>query len=230
MPNRAAALSISRSSAKVITGRDDTAIGRHRAGVRDDAARNAVVGSNLIGARQLGHRHQRLDAAGRWKTGIGADIGDDVRRQRGEPGVLVERAFERDDLIAAVKSGHQIFPPVFGPGHRAAQLPRQPHQDHVFRRQRHLLAEPAADVGRNHAQIGFRHAEHIGDCGPRQMRHLRGAGQRDAARRRVVGGMPGLRLQRRGVLPARQRLEFDPRMRRRQRRIEIRRLDPALQR
>ena len=42
----------------------DAAIGRHRAGVRRDAAGAHGVGLEIVGARQLGHGHERLDAAG----------------------------------------------------------------------------------------------------------------------------------------------------------------------
>ena len=87
--------------------RDDrprnAAIRRHRAGIGQHAARHAGIGAQVIRAGQFGHRHQGFDRAGRRITGIGADIGDDLGRKRDEFRVGVERAFEPDVLIAAVK-------------------------------------------------------------------------------------------------------------------------------
>ena len=132
------------------------AIGRHGAGVSGDAARHARIGTNVVGPRQFSHGHQRLDAAGGRKARIGADIGDDVARQRDQLAGCIEGAFELHMLIAAVEGGDQVFAPVLAPGDGGAQLSRQPNQKNVFGRQRHLLAETAADVGRHDAQIGFR--------------------------------------------------------------------------
>ena len=197
------------------------AIGRHGAGVGEHAARAALIGAEIVRPRQLRHGHQRLDAAGGRETGIGADIGDHVGLERDQLGVLVEGAGERDGLVAAVKGGDQVLAPVLGPGHRTLELARQPHQHDVFGRERHLLAEAAADVGRDHAQIGLRHAEHVGDGGAHEMRHLRGAGQRHAAGRRIEGGVAGARLHRRRVLPVRARVEFDDFCRAAPDRIEV---------
>ena len=105
--------------------------------------------------------------------------------------------------------GDQVLAPVLGPGHRALELARQPHHHDVFAAERHFLAEAAADVGRDHAQIALRHAEHVGDGGAHEMRHLRGAGQRDAAAGGVIGGVRRARLHRRRVLPVRARLDGD---------------------
>ena len=185
------------------------AIGRHGAGVGDDAARAAGIGAEVVRAGHFRHRHQRLDAAGGGKARIGADIGDHVVFQRDQLGVLVEGGLQRDVLVARMKAGDQVLAPVLGPGHRAFQFARQPHQHDIFGAQRHLLPEAAADVGRDHAQVGFRHAEHVGDGGAREMRHLRGAGQRDAAGRGVVGGVAAARFHRRGVLPVRARFDGD---------------------
>jgi hypothetical protein len=58
------------------------AIGRHRAGVGGDAAGAAGIFAHVIRAGQLGHGHQRLDAAGGGVAGIGTDIGDDIGFER----------------------------------------------------------------------------------------------------------------------------------------------------
>ena len=117
------------------------AIRRHGAGVGDDAAREALVLLDIIRARHFGHRHQRFDPACGWKARIGADIGDNVRLQREQPGVLVERAFERDVLVARMKACDQVFAAVFGPRHGAFQLSRQPYQNDIFARRATFFAQ-----------------------------------------------------------------------------------------
>ena len=130
-------------------------------------------------------------------------------------------------LIAAVECGDQVFAPVLAPGDGAAQLSRQPNQKNVFGRQRHLLAETAADVGRHDAQIGFRKLQAIGDRRAGQVRHLRGAGQRHAARRRVERRVRGARFKRRRVLAVGADLDADDLVRPRDGRVEIRGLETA---
>ena len=186
------------------------AIRRHRAGVGDDAARTAVVVRGRRRARHLRHRHQRLDAAG----------GRESRNRRRywrrcRPTARSAWRPCRTRLRSAMYWSRLWKPAIRFSRRSSVQATelcslRASHtSSDVFRRQRHLLAEAAADVGRDHAQVGFRHAEHVGDRGARQMRHLRRAGQRDAAGRRVVGRVPGARLHRRGVLPARARFDLD---------------------
>ena len=194
----------------------------------DDATRDAGVVAHVVGPGHLGHRHQRLDAARGRETGIGADIGQHIGRERDELAVLVERAFERHVLIAAMEARHQVLAPVLGPRHRGAQLARQHDQHDEFARERHLLAEPAADVGRDHAQIRFRHADQVGNGGPHQMRHLRRAGERDAARCGIEGGMRAARLHRQRVLATRARVDGDDLGSGGARGVEARRLHAAL--
>ena len=88
-------------------------------------------------------------------------------------------------------------------------LPRQPDQQTYSGASDIFWPKPPPTSGAIDAQIGFRHAEHIGDGGAREMRHLRGAGQRDAAGRGIVGGVAAARLDRRRVLPVRARLDAD---------------------
>ncbi len=64
-----------------------------------------------------------------------------------------KRALQRDVLIAAVETGDQVLAPVLGPRDRHAQPLCEPDQRDIFRRQRHLLAEAAADIGRDDPQI-----------------------------------------------------------------------------
>ncbi len=176
-------------------------IRRHRARVGEHAARHAGIGANVVGPRQLGQGHQRLDRTGRGKAGIGPDVGGNIGRKRDELADVIEGALDSDFLVAAVERRDQIFAPVLPPRHRAFQPAREPHQKNKLGRQRHLLPKPAADVRRDDAQLRFRHADQIGDRGAHQMRGLGRAGEENAAGSRIVGGMAAARLERHGVLP-----------------------------
>ena len=93
--------------------RDDrprhAAVGRHRARMSHDAARDARIGAHIVGPRQLGHRHERLDAARCRETRVGADVGNNVGRERDQFALRVERAFQLDVLIAAVEATKSDF-------------------------------------------------------------------------------------------------------------------------
>ncbi len=195
--------------------------------MRGNGAREARIGAHIVGTGHLRRRHQRLHAGGRWIAGVGAGIGQNVGCERDEPSVDIESAFEPHVLIAAVEAGDQILAPVFAPGDRAAHPPRQPNQNRIFGRQRHFLSEAAADIGRDDTQIGFGKLKNVGDRGAQQMRHLRRAGERRAAGRRIEGRMRGAGFERGGILPARAQHHAQAAMRGRHRGGEVRRLDTA---
>ena len=185
------------------------AIRRHHAGVGRDAAREHRVFSEVVRARQLGHRHQRLDAAGRRIARVGADVAPDVGVDGEQAGIRVERGAHRVALVARMRGGEEVLVPVLDPGKPAAQAPRQPHEHDVLREELHLLAEAAADIGRDDAQIGLRHAERVGEAGAQHVRHLHRAGERHPAARLVPGRVAAARLERHRRLAARADVDFD---------------------
>ena len=69
----------------------DAAIGRHRAGVGGDAAGAHGVGLEVVRARQLGHGHERLDAAGHRIAGIRADVAPEIGLDREQTRLGIER-------------------------------------------------------------------------------------------------------------------------------------------
>ena len=146
----------------------------------------------------------------------------------GQPGIGVECAFERDVLVAAMEAGDEILAPVLHPRDRRLELAREPGHDHEFGRQRHLLAEAAADVGRDHPQIRFRHADQVGDDRPHRVRHLRRTGERHAFAGGIPGRMRGARLHRQRILPVRADIDLDPPVRACQFRVEAGRLHAVL--
>ena len=146
------------------------AIGRHRAGVTGDATGTGAVLGHPVGPGHIRQRHQRLDPTGGREIRIGADIAEDIGVDRQQPAVRIECAAQMEALVARVKRGGQIFEPVLDPGDGAGETPRRPHRDDIFRDQRHLLAEAAADLRRDDAEFGL-----PGSPGRRQCRCATGA-------------------------------------------------------
>ena len=69
----------------------DAPIGRHRAGVGGDAAGAHGIGLEVVRARQLGHGHQRLDAAGHGIARIRPDVAPEIGIDREQTRLGVER-------------------------------------------------------------------------------------------------------------------------------------------
>ncbi len=132
-------------------------------------------------------------------------------RKRQQLGVLVEGAFPASDVLVAAEWNEAIrFSRRSSVQANAALSLRASHTSSTYSGSSDIFwPEAAADIGRDHAQIAFRQAEHVGDRGAGHMRHLRRAGQGHAAGRCVVGGVRGARFDRRGVLPVRAGVDLD---------------------
>ncbi len=127
------------------------AIGRGRHGVGQDAARLRV------------HRRDVIDAGGAADiadrpTGAAGDIGAEIRvpaqPQRGEFVLGIEPQFHRDAHLARLLVGEEALGAIGDPAHRAMHLARRPGDQRVFRLHAGLHAERAADIHRQHADIG----------------------------------------------------------------------------
>ncbi len=192
----------------------DAAIGRHRAGVGGDRPRPAPIGAERVRPRQFADRHQRLDPAGNRIDRVGADIAEAVGFQCQELAGGIERAAQSQPLVARMRRGGQVFGPVLDPGDAAREAPRRPDRDDVFRDQRGLLPEAAADIRRDDAKIGFRHSQDVGDAGAHHVRRLGRSAQGHTSGRRIECGDGAARFERHRRLPARLEGEFDNLMRR----------------
>ena len=81
-------------------------------------------------------------------------------------------------MLAAVGAGAQLLEAVLEPAHRPAELPRQAGADDLLGQQDALVAEAAADVGRDDAHLALVEAEAVGEAGLGDVRHL-GRGRDD---------------------------------------------------
>src|SRR6185436_4066045 len=102
----------------------DAAVGSGRGLVGGDGPSPRLVGRDLVDARQLARRHQRLDGGGERERRVGADITVDVRGQAQDAAIVVERRPYLVALLVAVERGGEVLATVLDPGDRAAQPDR----------------------------------------------------------------------------------------------------------
>ena len=146
-------------------GQDRALVGRHRRGtapVHIEIVRSRQQARHL---RRLERRRGRVD-----RIGPGIDVGDAVQGQ--QPSVAVRIAGDAIVMLAAIGVRAQVLAAILQPAHRRAAPLRQPCQRHLFAAEQALVAEPAAHVGRDHADRAVVEIEALGDAALDQMRHL----------------------------------------------------------
>ncbi len=117
--------------------------------------------------------------------------------------LLIEAERGAGDVIAALRVGKERFVPARDPLHRPAQPPRRPDDQRLLRVVLALVAEAAADVARDDAQVRLGDAELLADVAADMVRRLRSDVERVAGRRRAA------RLDRRAAQPVIHQLDFD---------------------
>ena len=110
--------------------------------------------------------------------------------------LLVERQFGLGDGIARLRVADEGLRTRRLPVHRAADFARSHQQRDIFRIDRRLHAETAADVVGDDAQLFVRHAHDGGRLAAQRIGALRAGAQRVALARRVVLAGGAARLER----------------------------------
>jgi len=98
----------------------------------------------------------------------------------------VERYRERPVLVALLSRGQEVLPAIFRPFDRTAEHQRHGRDHRLFRIERRLHAEAAADVRRDHADRFDVAAEQIGQNALPEMRRLRCRPDREHPGQRIV--------------------------------------------
>ena len=75
-------------------------------------------------------------------------------------------------VVAGMRRGQQVLVAVLDPAHREVEFEGQRGEDDLLRIEPRLRAEPAADIGRDDAQLAQRHAEDFADRDAHRMRRL----------------------------------------------------------
>ena len=77
-------------------------------------------------------------------------------------------------MLAAIGAGRQMLAPILDPAHRMAATHGEPAEADFFGQQNALVAETAADIRRDHADLALVEAEAAGKSGAHDVRHLAG--------------------------------------------------------
>ena len=153
-----------------------TAISIHRHGVGPGTLHVAVGRRDDVGAAE--HRRVVIRGDCRPERGVvRAHVGLGADAQREELRVLVERELDMCQVIAAMTIADERLAAIRSPVHGTADALRRPQHDHVFVVMKGLRAEAAADIRRDHADLGFRRLQ-------------RGGGQQHALHVRILRGQP----------------------------------------
>ncbi len=80
-------------------------------------------------------------------------------------------------VLAAIGVGGGLLAPILQPAHRLRKLHREPARADFLAGENGLVAEAAADIGRDHAHLKLGNSQHLREPGTHDMRKLRGAVQ-----------------------------------------------------
>jgi hypothetical protein len=145
-------MSTSRSITKVDVGPPDAAIRPGRRLRGRDRLHTAAIILDAIRPGQEAHDLHRLKRGSPRVDRIRTDVADRLGAQRQHAALSVETELGIDDLVEAVAGGAQVLHTVAGPFDRAAELARRRANEDLFRVERALATEAAADIGRDHTQ------------------------------------------------------------------------------
>ena len=200
--------------ARVITGRETPPVGGHRAGVGGHTPRPDPVGAEIVGTRELRHRHERLHPAGHGVARVRTDVAQQIGVHSHQPSSRTEGTPYLVAVVPAVERRDQILAAVLDPCDRGTETPGHPDRDHILHREAELLAEPSPYVRGHHPEIRLGHTEQVGDDGSYHMGRLDRGCQGDPAGPAVVSSHGPARFQRHGALPTGAEVELDHRLRR----------------
>ena len=150
---------------------------------------------DAVGARNRCRTHQGdRNAVGNERAGIVQKI----VLEADHPAILRGRDFESVDLRALLGGADEVLDPVLDVLDRATEFHRrQRHQKLVGVEHHDLLAEAAADIGGDDADLVLIDAEHGGQAAPHRQCRLRTVPDRELAGRRLPAGRDGAAFQRR---------------------------------
>ena len=156
-------------------GARDAAIGQDRRLVRRHRPGAAAVALHLVRAGEDGAHLRRLETGGERIRGIGAGV--DRRLAIETQDVSARVGVQRDVVVvlAAVGVRRELLAPVLDPAHRTPEPAAEPRERDFLRQQDALVAEAAADIGRDHADRALVDAEGFGEPRAIEVRHLRRA-------------------------------------------------------
>ena len=104
-------------------------------------------------------------------------------------------------VFAAIGAGAQMLAPVLQPAHREAAAHRQPAEANRLGQENAFIAEAAADIGRDYADLSLIDPEALAEAIARDVRHLVGAVQGELVQPAIESRDDAAALDRRHALP-----------------------------
>ena len=150
-------------------GREWRLVGRHRIGA-------ATVAAEIVGPRQVAAGLRGFQAGGERPDRVGAGVDQHHRVEAEQAATLIGVGGDLVVVLPRVGAGGQMFAAILDPAERFPPRQREPGEQKLFRLHQGFVAESAADIGRDDAQLLLVDAEAFGEAGPDQMRNL---GRRD---------------------------------------------------
>jgi hypothetical protein len=99
-------------------------------------------------------------------------------------------------VLAAVRAGGEVLAPILDPAQRMAELQRRPGESDFLAQQNALVAEAAADIGRDDADAPLLDAEALGKTGANDVRLLGRADENEVIEAAVASGDDAAAFQR----------------------------------
>ena len=168
------------------------AVGGDRGRIGEDAG---VLEVHVLHPVDADAHHQR-EVRDEGEDRIGADVGEDVRAERGDAAVGVHRRLHVGDLATPVRGRHHVLDARLDPPEGHATLPREGGHHHVLGIGAELHAEAAAHLGRDDANLILGEAQCRGQPRAERVRRLVRRPYGDAAAGEVGRGEDGPALDR----------------------------------
>ena len=149
---------------------------RHRG--REHSRDRRVDRRRRIDARKQGGVDRARDRGADGRN-VGAEVRQGLDAEAEEAAVRIERERAARDVVARLVVGDEALGARRHPAHRAAQPARRPRDDRLLGIVLALVAEAAADVGRDHSDRELGEAELLGDEPADEVGHLRGRVERE---------------------------------------------------
>ena len=128
-----------------------------------------VVGDAVGAADDQGHHAGHVV---RGIEAIGAEVLDDLQLEGEDAPLGVDGGARAHRVLARMAGCQQVLVAVLPPAHRALERARQRRHGQLLAVERDLLAEAAADVGRDDGHLRFAQAQPACELGAVGMRHL----------------------------------------------------------
>ena len=154
---------------------------------------------HLVGAGQ-DHGHHAGQIVARVKA-VGAEVLDDFQLQGQQTPLGADGGPGAAKVLPRLRGRQQVFQPVLAPAYRPLQVARHRRHRQFLPVQGDFLAEPAPDIGRNHADLRFRQAQAAGQGGAVGMGHLGPDMKRQVLAARIPDRDAAARLDRQMGLP-----------------------------